>query len=386
MWPLGGAFFRERGECAVPAVSMLIKPASDACDLRCSYCFYADLAEKGGCPSGKRMSEETLTAIVQKGMAAAEGACRFAFQGGEPTLAGLDFFRRAVALQRAFSREGLRVENAIQTNGCSIDAEWAAFLAQERFLVGLSLDGTRASHDAFRRDSRGEGTFRRVLAAHKLLREAGAEVNILTVVTPAVARQADRVWDFYREQGFDYLQFIPCMAPLGQPAAGPQALTQKQYGDFLCRIFDRWHSDLRQGRYVNVRYFENLLGLAAGRPPEECGLCGRCANQLVVESDGSVYPCDFYVLPQWKLGKIGEDDLSDLLQSPRSGEFTAPLPLPPRCGGCRWRPLCGGGCRRERETAGGLGEYRWCAATRRFLEYAWPRLQKLVPYVRRDGR
>ena len=329
------------------------------------------------------MDDDTLAAVIAKGMAAAEGTCRFAFQGGEPTLAGLDFFRRAVALQKQCGRPGLRVENAIQTNGCSLDEEWAAFLARERFLVGLSLDGTRASHDAARRDSRGAGTFTRVLAAYKLLTAAGAAVNILTVVTPAVARQPDKVWDFYRQQGFAYLQFIPCLVPLGQPATGPQALTQKQYGDFLCAIFDRWCADLRQGRYVNVRYFENLLGLAAGRPPEECGLCGRCANQLVVESDGAVYPCDFYVLPQWRLGNIRTDALGDLLAAPGAAAFTAPLPLSPRCQSCRWRPLCGGGCRRERETPAGLGEYRWCAATRRFLNFAWPRLQKLVPYVRR---
>ena len=294
----------------MPAASILIKPASAACNIACRYCFYHDIAcarERGVRPV---MSEATLENLTRAAMAYAEGQVTFAWQGGEPMLAGLPFFRRAVELQRELARPGLRVENTIQTNGTLIDDDWAAFFAERGFLVGVSIDGPRRVNDAARVGRGGEGTFQRVMRGVGALRRHGVDFNVLTVVTSASAECPAEVYRFLTGQGFGWLQFIPCMDD--RPGEGnPWAVESRAYGAFLADVFDLWFADFCHGTAPDIRMFSNLAQMAAGFAPEECGMCGRCTTYFAVESDGSVYPCDFYTTDDWLLGNVNEMGAGD---------------------------------------------------------------------------
>ncbi len=366
----------------MPPLNFLIKPASGNCNIRCRYCFYHDVAENRGVSSYGMMSDETLEALIEKALATADGSCSFGFQGGEPTLAGLDFFRKVVALQKQYNRKGLRISNAIQTNGMVLDAEWAAFLAENHFLVGLSLDGTKEIHDANRLDPAGKGTFNRVLRTAQLLTAKKVEFNILTVVTRQSAQHIDRIYGFFRRSGLNWLQFIPCLDPLGEErGSNPYSLTPEAYAKFLKTLFDLWYRDVKAGNFIYIRYFENLVGMAMGYPPESCGLSGRCVIQNVVEADGSVYPCDFYALDEWKLGNIRTDSIPGMMKSPAAQKFlAAPLDIPEKCRSCRHYAICRGGCRRDREPMRGdtLPLNYFCPAYEEFFDYAMPRLQELA--------
>ena len=197
------------------SIHLLIKPASGMCNLNCRYCFYHDIVEKREQRSYGFMSEETLEAVIEKALRYAEQDCTIAFQGGEPTLAGLDFYKKVVEFQKKHNRKGVRVHNAIQTNGMLLDGQWADFLRDNHFLVGISLDGVKEMHDCNRLDARWEGTFGRVMDAISLLERHGVEYNVLTVVNRQTAARATRIYNFYKRNGLKYLQFIPCLDPLG---------------------------------------------------------------------------------------------------------------------------------------------------------------------------
>ena len=225
----------------MPPLNFLIKPASGSCNIRCRYCFYHDIGENRDVASYGVMSYETLETLTRKALEAAEGSCAFGFQGGEPTLAGLGFFRKAVEFQKKYARPGLRVSNAIQTNGMAIDREWAEFLAENHFLVGLSMDGTKEIHDANRVGVKGEGTFSRVLRTAQLLTAKKVDFNILTVVTRQSAPHIGKIYSFFRRSGLRWLQFIPCLDPLGEErGSNPYSLTPEVYAKFLKDLFDLW--------------------------------------------------------------------------------------------------------------------------------------------------
>lgn len=368
----------------MPALSLLIKPASSLCNLRCSYCFYHDVAANRQTPSYGVMAPDTLETVVDRALSFATGSCTFAFQGGEPTLAGLDFFRRFEALLAARTPPGLSISRALQTNGLLLDEEWAAFLAQHHYLVGLSMDGPSDLHDARRPDAQGKGTFARTLAAAARLRKAGVDFNILSVVDSLVARRAAKVYAFFRKQGLPYLQFIPCLDDFG--ASGPPRLTPGRWAAFLKTTFDLWYEDVTQGHPVSIRLFDNLLEMLAGYPPETCGMSGRCTCQFVVEATGDVFPCDFYVTDAYRLGNLRDLSIPELRQAPAAQRFIQEsLPLPDACRACPWYALCRGGCRRYREpfVDGQPGRYQLCQAYLDFFPYAVPRLRALAQQLPR---
>ena len=363
-------------------IHLLIKPASGACNLRCAYCFYADVASKRETPSFGSMSEETLEAVVQKALRFAQGEVTFAFQGGEPTLRGLPFFRRLIELEKAHNSRGLPIHNAIQTNGMVLDAEWADFLAENRFLVGLSLDGTATVHDLHRLDPDGAGTHKRVLRAARLLTEHKVDFNILTVITARAAREIRSIYAFYRREDLLYQQYIPCLDPLGEARGGhPYSLTPALYERFLKDLFDLWFADVTSGRFIYIRYFENLVGMMLGQMPEACGMAGVCSQQYVVEADGGVYPCDFYVLDPYRLGSLVTDDFPALDEKRGELGFVERSRfVSPECRDCPWFALCRGGCRRDREPLRGDGMLSlnyFCPAYKAFFSYAYPRLAHL---------
>ncbi len=366
----------------MPPVYVMIKPASGLCNMRCSYCFYADEMEKRTQSSYGIMEEETLECVVREILDYAEGECTIAFQGGEPTLAGLPFFRRCLELEKQYNRKHVRISHALQTNGYGLDQEWCEFLAGNHFLVGLSLDGTLATHDACRKDAKGQGTYLRILKAAEMLKRAGAEFNILTVVNARTAPKIRRIYEQYKKQGFLWQQYIACLDPLGERRGERDfSLTPKVYGQFLIDLFDLWYLDLRQGRQPFIRQFENYIGILAGRMPESCEQRGTCGIQHVVEADGSVYPCDFYVLDQYRLGNLREDNFGRLQERRKEICFVEDsFQRGEECGSCRYFPVCRGGCRRHREQQGG-GNY-FCQSYRMFFDACLPRMAEIARSIR----
>jgi len=350
--------------------------------MACRYCFYHELAASRETPSFGLMSEQTLETLVRETVAYADGFAAFAFQGGEPTAAGLDFYRKTVKLQKKYNDKGLTIENTIQTNGLLIDDEWADFLAENRFLTGLSLDGPKELHDRFRRDCAGKPTFTRVLDAARRLAAHGADFNILTVVTDETAKHARLLYDFYKRSGFMYVQLIPCMDELsrrGDARGKGLAVSPHAYGRFLCEMFDLWYEDFRRGLRMDIRMFSNLAQMAAGYPAEQCGMNGQCSCYFVVEGDGSVYPCDFYCTDEWRLGSVGES-FTAMISSDRAREFVvSSRPVSPECRQCPHFYLCRGGCRRWREPFidGIPALNRLCPAYKMFFSHASERIRRL---------
>ncbi len=369
----------------MPPLSILLKPASSACNLRCAYCFYADEAQKRQVPNYGMMSDEVVRAVLDKAFAAAEGSVSFLFQGGEPTLAGLDFYRRFTALAKAWTPSGLAVRYAIQTNGTLLDKSWCRFFAENQFLTGLSLDGNRACHDRFRTDAAGRGTYSRVVRAAQLLDQAGAQYNVLAVVTGHLAGHIRSAFAALCKSGFRYQQYIPCLDPLGAARGGAAySLSPAQYGEFLKTLFDLWYRELERGQYYSIRYFDNLVWMLAGRPPEQCSMGGFCADQYLIEADGSVYPCDFYGLDQYRMGSVLEQSWTELDQAREAMGFVEQSRrIPEECRVCRWYGLCRNGCRRDRTLEDGVvGKNYYCTAYASFFEYALPRLRQVRNMLR----
>lgn len=372
-------------------INLLIKPASSLCNMRCRYCFYEDEAANRTEASLGVMSRDTAALLIRQALDAAgwDGSVSFAFQGGEPTVAGLDFFRDFTAMVEAQNTARLPVAYALQTNGLALDAEWAEFLARHRFLTGVSVDGDKDLHDAFRIDAAGKGTWTRVQKNLRLLQKAGVECNLLCVVTRRCAKSAVRTYHALQKTGVRYLQFIPCLDPLGE-ARGlrPWSLTPEDYGNFLCALFDEWYRDWAAGHYTSVRLFDDYVHLAMGLPAGTCATSGSCGAYSVIEADGSVYPCDFFALDGWKLGNIHETPLAALRDCRREQEFLQEgLDHPAPCAACRWRDLCFGGCKRDWTTGaqGGRQNY-YCAAFQKFFAHAEPRLRQIAAAEQRARR
>lgn len=364
-----------RGGIVLPAVSIMLKPASSSCNLRCSYCFYAEEAACRSHANRGRMTDETANNVIAKAFAfagtAADAHISFSFQGGEPLLAGLPFFRFFVDTVKKQNRFHIPVDYALQTNGILLDSVFADFFAKEQFLIGLSLDGVRMVHNRFRTDAKGTGTYDAVSRAVQILRAHAVQYNILCVVTDELCEHGDAVWNALREHR--YLQFIPCLPPLTDtiPSFAPK---QEHYAAFLSAIFRGYYRDFRAGAPVSVRTFDNWLNLLLRCPPESCAMCGVCMPSLVVESDGDAYPCDFYALDDYLLGNLNDSDtaIADLLRSPQMQAFlSASHAIPDACRRCRYYPLCRNGCKRERTLPDGRTHHCrtiLCPAYRTFFD------------------
>ncbi len=372
----------------MPAASILIKPASANCNMDCKYCFYKCLSSHREEYSKGFMKEETLETLVREAIAYADGSLTFAFQGGEPTLAGLDFFQKAVELQQKYNNKKLQIENTIQTNGLLIDEKWARFLGEHRFLVGLSLDGPKKMHDRYRKDAGGQDTFGQIMNSVQLLEQYNVDYNVVTVVTNDTAKQASFLYKFWKRNHYPFVQFIPCMDEIkrqdGTQERSIYAVEPEQYGKFLCELFDLWYADFAGGETMDIRMFSNLAQMVAGYPAEECGMNGCCNCYFVVEGDGSVYPCDFYCMDAWKLGAV-KDGFAQMKTSEKAKAFVeASRPVCTTCHECPYFSLCRGGCRRWREpfVDGKPGLNQLCPAYQMFFAHASERIERLGAYIR----
>ena len=335
------------------------------------------------------MPPETIEVIIRKVLQFASGNATFSFQGGEPALCGVDFFESVVNLQNKLNINQVRINNCIQTNGLLFNSRWAEFLHKYNFLVGLSLDGPQGIHDRHRVDALGRGTWDRVRQTVGLLNEHRVEYNILFVVTNLSARRPDELYNYFKRNKFNFLQFMPCIDPENSKRGiHKYSLSPERYAFFLKHFFDQWYADFMGGREVSIRYFDNLVRIAAGMPYEMCSLQGFCRCQFVIEADGSVYPCDFYVTDEWKLGNILEKELPELYESDNSGRFMrSSMSLASECQNCQWKFLCRGGCRRDRENTltKELERNYFCRSFSEFLPYVYPRLLDIANYIRKAG-
>lgn len=360
----------------MPPINVLIKPASGNCNMCCTYCFYGDVVDRRSVRSYGVMDTETLEHVVRKSLMYAEGECTIAFQGGEPTLVGLDFYKKLIQIQKKHNINGVTVYNAIQTNGLLLDESWVSFLSEHDFLVGLSIDGIKSVHDTLRFDGVGNGTYDRVIEAASHMDRYHAKYNILTVVTAQIASRAKIVYQQYMKNGWRYMQFIPCLDPLKEARGQrPYSLSPSLYAEFLKELFDQWYNDISRGEFVLIRYFDNLVGMLKGYPPESCGMGGVCSIQYVIEADGGVYPCDFYVTDRYRIGDINIDSFEKIDQNRKAIRFIEQSYVPDeQCKFCQWYGLCRGGCRRDRETPQGIRKNYYCEAYMSFFPYAINRL------------
>ena len=361
---------------------ILIKPAGPDCNLRCEYCFYLQKDEMFGAHRKHRMSDEVLDELVSQMMSQTSDVAVFNWQGGEPTLMGLDFFEKVIELQRKYGR-GHAVANTIQTNGTLLDEKWAKFLKQYNFLIGLSLDGPEHVHDHYRKTGTDKGTFEKVVNSAKILLDAGCEVNALSVVNNYSVNFPEEIFNFLRDMGLNYMQFIPVIEPhaADPKQVAPFTVPPEKYGEFLCKIFDLWMDSFVDGKpTTSVRFFESVFYTYVDLTPPECSLMPECGVYVVVEHNGDVYSCDFFVDPEWKLGNIMENSLTEMLNSPRQTEFgRMKKKLPNECIKCPWLRHCWGGCTKNRLNNPDNRNLDYlCAAYKIFFPYADERLKKLA--------
>lgn len=364
-------------------LTLLIKPASGLCNMRCQYCFYEDVSSHRAEKNRGILPRTEVDRLLAQAFTLVEPGenITFLFQGGEPTLAGLDFFRYFLEQEARYADSGISVNHAIQTNGFCLDENWAAFLRENQFLVGLSLDGLPQLQDEFRRDATGNGTWARTVTKLKLLDSFQIETNLLCVVTGRSAKKANQIYRTLTQLGHHPLQFIPCLDPLeAERGHQPYSLTPEGYGTFLCQLFDCWYRDWKQGHYVSIRNFDDYLRHLLRLPPSSCAAAGSCGHYLVVEGDGSLYPCDYYVLDHWCLGNIQNTTLEQALHSETAAAFLMEgRQRPALCATCRYGLLCRGGCKRDWDSA---GNHYYCAAFRRFFAYSLSRLEEMATTYR----
>lgn len=332
------------------------------------------------------MSLDVLEKLVKMALSCKDSSCVFAFQGGEPTLAGMDFYKKLLGFQKKYNSGRTAILNTVQTNGYGLTEEWADFFAENHFLVGLSVDGIKYTHDAYRIDGSGKGSFAAVMQTVELFDKKKVDYNILTVVNRRTAERIDKIYQFYKKNNWKYQQYIACLDPLGEPAGQREySLTPELYGEFLTRLFDLWFLDLQQGKQPFIRQFENYINILLGNLPESCEQRGNCSIQFVVEADGSVFPCDFYVSDTYQIGNVLEDSIEEIWERGKSSGFVeASLHMPEECRSCEYAYLCRGGCRRNRETdaAGTIGKNYFCAAYKYFFQKELLRLKQIAERLR----
>lgn len=327
--------------------SLLIKPASAVCNLDCKYCFYLDreLDPYADLPA-RVMTTETLERLVDTYLFYSYPAATFAFQGGEPTLAGLPFFEKLVAFQKRYGRDGQAVSNALQTNGVLIDKDWCQLFREYRFLIGLSMDGPEDVNDLYRFNKAGHGTWKKVMAGMEAMQKEKVDFNILCVLSQSNVHKPREIYKWFRSQGIEYMQFIPLAEfnPDGTPMEF--TISAEEYGRFMCEVFELWWPERRK---VRVRFFDNLAESMAGMKPGSCTMHETCDSYVVVEYNGDIYPCDFFVEREWKLGNITIDSWGEVSRRLKRYSFASKKTLAhPECQVCQYQSICHGGCPKSR--------------------------------------
>lgn len=361
--------------------TILVKPAGPDCNMACDYCFYLEKERLFGESTKHRMSETILRQLIRQVMHQAGKEISFTWQGGEPLLMGLEFYKKVIEFQQEYGF-GQIVGNGLQTNGLLIDDQWVQFLLATNWLVGLSLDGPMHVHDRFRRKIGGDPTWQIVINNAEKMLDVGVAVNALTVVNEYSVHFPEEIYTFHKGIGFQYMQFIPCVEIKKGEFSGMHScnVPSKDYGMFLCRLFDLWTDDFENGvPTTSIRIFDSLFHYYLGLAPPECQFMKECGNYVVVEHNGDVYACDFFVESMWHLGNLEEELITCMLNGNLQTAFGRQKAyLPDVCLACKWLGQCQGGCIKDR-LAGTGGKINYlCDSYKTFYEYSDQRFRKLA--------
>lgn len=355
---------------------VMAKPVGSLCNMQCDYCYYLN-ADNGSAPP--HMSDEILETYIRSYMNAVSGkVISFTWHGGEPTLAGLDFFKKAVSLQKKYLPAGKECWNNLQTNGLYLDDAWCRFLKENRFDVGVSIDGTRFIHDMYRHDTGGKPTYQRVADTVMRLKKHGIMPDLLCTVTSDTAANGKAVYEALRRFNTGWIQFIPIVRRVNGSVT-EDSVTPQLYGRFLKDVFRAWASH-DMGK-TNVQLFAETALVLAGGTPDVCWLAETCGTVLIVERDGNVYSCDHFVDRHHLIGRIPEDDLGALAASEVQRSFgnAKKDTLVRQCRECPYLKFCGGGCLKDRFGSADDGEqglYYLCDGLRQYYDYAVPLLKQ----------
>jgi uncharacterized protein len=389
----------------------MAKPIGPVCNLRCEYCFYLEKEALYPDDEKFRMSDEVLEAYIRKNIASQDARIPeilFAWQGGEPTMLGLDFFKKAIDLERKYAPPGKSIVNTFQTNGTLLNDEWCRFLAKNNFLIGLSLDGPREIHDRYRVDRSGKPTFDRVMRGLELLKKHGVEFNVLACVNEESAGRPRDVYRFFKSNGVRFIQFIPIVERMPDPraeelgldlavpppldegelwdAVTPWTVRPEHYGDFMVGVFDEWvRNDVGEMFVMN---FEWTLAAYAGAPGASCFFTKRCGRAVIIEHNGDIYSCDHFMYPDYRLGNILTDDLGEMLSSKQQVDFGAlkETTLPRYCRECELLFACRGACPKHRflrTPQGEPGLNYLCEGYKKFFGHVRPYMNTILLLLER---
>ena len=388
---------------------MMAKPIGAVCNLKCQYCYYLHKTDLLQSSSSPKISDEILEKYIREYIQYQPGpVINFSWQGGEPTLAGIDFFKKVIKYQNKYSTPDKQIQNDIQTNGTLIDENWCIFLKENNFLVGISIDGPKDLHDIYRTDCQNNSSFEKTVNATKLMKKYNVDFNVLTVLNNKNTKEPLKVYRFLRDEiGSQFIQFIPCIetkdftsiAPklwdksrlptLGDPKTNPDnpdsiltdfTLNAEDYGNFMIAVFDEWlHNDIGK---TFVRTFDVSLGLWLGMPSSSCHLAQICGKALAFEHDGNVYSCDHFVYPEYHLGNIKDKSLIEMVLSEEQMNFgfSKEDALPKYCLECEYRFACNGGCPKNRMLVTPDGEFGLnylCSGLKKFFKHIDPWMQKM---------
>jgi uncharacterized protein len=368
---------------------VLAKPIGPICNLDCEYCFYLEKENLYPDEKSFRMKDEVLDEFTRQYIEHHPANTReinFAWQGGEPTLMGVDFFRRALMYQKKYSRRGIHILNSIQTNGTRLDDEWGTFLSENDFLVGLSIDGPKNLHDRFRPDKGGNGSFDLVMRGLDILKKYQVRFNTLTCIQSENSDHPLEVYRFMKRIGSTYMQFIPIVEPMEGGGVSYRSVAPEKYGTFLAKVFDEWieAGDIGQ---IFVQDFDTTLNQVYGLPSPVCIHAERCGRAVAIEHNGDVYSCDHFVDPDYRVGNIQNDNFTRMLDGTFQKNFGNDKrdALPAYCLSCEFLSTCNGGCPKNRVTNtpdGEVGLNYLCEGYKIYYAHTIPVFQKMAEAIR----
>ena len=368
----------------VKPFTMMAKAAGARCNLACRYCYYLD-KEQLYPGQACQMSEPLLRQFISEYIATQQTQdVWFIWHGGEPLLRRLDFYRQAVLLQREYAGSHI-IHNALQTNGTLLDDDWCRFLADEGWLVGISIDGTAEWHDAYRRQRGGQPTHALVMQGIERLKRHGVDWNAMAVVNRINADHPREFYQFFKDIGCQYLQFTPIV----EPAMPELSVTPEQWGTFCCELYDAWAEANDIGR-IFVQLFDATLANWVGIEPGVCTLAETCGCSPVMEWNGDVYCCDHFVSDAYRLGNVHQQSLLSLVSSPQQVSFglSKRTSLPRQCRECQWLPVCHGECPKNRfvaTTDGEPGLNYLCKGYRQFFAHVAADMEQLAAEITQNN-
>lgn len=366
-------------------LSIMIKPSSSNCNMRCRYCFYFDETDNRQVKSYGFISSQTTENLIKKALEFATIQCSFMFQGGEPTLIGIEYFKNFVKLVEQMNTKKLNIIYSIQTNGYTIDDEFAKFLFENNFLVGVSLDGIKDINDLNRLNIQSKSTYNKVMHTINLLQKHKVEFNILSVVTKQSSKNIKKTYNFFKKNKLLWHQYIPCLDPINNTRGSKEySLKPEDYANFLKRLFDIWYLDIKNGENISIRYFDDILNMLLNGQANSCTIQGQCSYYYAIEADGEIYPCDFYMLDEYKLGNINSVSFSDIDKKREYLKFIENSCIYNEdCKLCKWFKLCGGGCMRDRQNfkTGEIGKTYLCESFKDFFEYSYDRFIEISKII-----